>query len=123
MPQHLRPETKDIIRKVEAETSLRVELVPSEPYYPARTRLSSYLRDPATEISISYNPRSRSPDYAIAHEAARFLRFWRAPPDQRYVLVSNEKSRQSAYNKMERELAGVPPDFPQPEPGDARHLL
>lgn len=114
MLKQLRAECKDIIAAVERDTGLRVRLAPSERHYPARTVLSDYLANPTSdEITISYNPRWRSPDYAIGHEAARFLRFWRAPPGERCVLGSMPVTARTAYARMEQELGDIYPNLRQ----------
>jgi hypothetical protein len=103
----LRPETRELIALLEAEAGVPVHLQAGEPHYPARSAISFHLADPS-RLAIFYNPRTRSPDYAIAHEAARFLRFWRAPPEKRLVLGSSESQRAKAYQQMTDDIRHLP---------------
>lgn len=57
---------------------------------------------------IAYNPEAKSVDYAIAHESLRFMRFLRAPPEQRLMVASDVETRNHAYDAMEKEIAAKP---------------
>ena len=69
------PETRGFIEGVERETNQSVIIAASETKYLGKTLLSDYLSNDGNEITISYNPSYNSADYAVAHEAARLLRY------------------------------------------------
>lgn len=110
MLESLLPETRDIIENVEREANLKVRIDSSEKKYLGKMLLSNYIRNDDNEITLSYNPSAKSIDYAIAHEAARFLRYSRAPPGQRYALIRNKDTRKKVYKQIEKGLRNKEPE-------------
>jgi hypothetical protein len=109
MLEALLDETGDLLERVEDETGLRLRLVPTEKWYLSRTGLSGILYDSKNnEVTLAYNPKTKSLDYAIAHGAARILRFHQAPIEERYLLSSNFEMRQLAYHQMEDDIMELP---------------
>ena len=57
-------------------------------------------------ISVLDCVESRSIDYAIAHEAVRFLRFMQSPPEERYAQISTREHRLRAFKQMDEDISG-----------------
>ena len=104
MLESLLPETKDLIQIVEKESNLKIRIEPSETQYLSKTLLSDYLRNQSNEITLSYNPSVKVTDYAIAHEAARYVQvlqddeifhclYLKAPRSFLQTLFHGSKSR------------------------------
>ncbi|MBI4427512.1 MAG: hypothetical protein HY562_00155 [Ignavibacteriales bacterium] len=111
MLESLLPETENILGYVAAETGARIRLVPAEAGYLSRAKLSSRK---SNQVTIAYNPSSESSDYAVAHEAVRYLRFMRAPPEERHLLASSQDTRLRAYKAIEQETENHPWSIREP---------
>lgn len=109
MLENLLSDTKAILSLVEEKTGCKVILTPDEVSYLSRTLLSARHRNGEPgQIVIAYNPKAHSIDYAIAHEAVRFMRFIDAPRDKRFMLGSSEGERSIAFGTMEKDIEGLP---------------
>lgn len=101
--------TNDLIERVEQEADLAITVSPQETWGVSRLYLGDYLSRPdAGEITVGYNPRAPSVDYAIAHEVARLHRIWRAPERERGVLSSNFATRLYAILALQEDIAEMP---------------
>lgn len=108
MLESLLPETKHILRNIVEKTGYDITLIPNESFYLSRALISTHLRNTnAKEFIISFNPSAKALDYDIAHEAIRFLRFAECPLEERFVLVSNSRTRERAYMQMEDDLENI----------------
>lgn len=105
MLESLLPETREILGHVHDETGARIRIVPAEAAYLSRANLSA---GKSNQVTIAYNPNAESIDYAIAHEAIRYLRFQQAPPEERRLLAGDENTRLHAFKAVEREIAKQP---------------
>ena len=108
MLESLLPETQDILGRAERLTGKRIEISPLEEAYLSSSNASSQpLSDPQGGLLIAYNPQSENQQYAVAHEAARILRFARAPPGKRFALISGKRHRERAFRQLYKELKNV----------------
>lgn len=99
------PETMEILGHVHSETGARIRIVPAEASYLRRAKLSSRK---SNQITIAYNPYAENIDYAVAHEAIRYLRFQQAPPEERLLLAGTQETRMRAFSAVEREIEKQP---------------
>ncbi|MBI4429115.1 MAG: hypothetical protein HY562_08350, partial [Ignavibacteriales bacterium] len=109
MLENLLDTTKGILDSLQRETGYRVQLMPDQgPYLSSALISARHKNGDGGHVVIAYNPEAKSVDYAIAHESLRFMRFLRAPPEQRLMVASDPETRQYAYEAMEKEIAGKP---------------
>ena len=105
MLETLLPETREILGHLHNETGARIRLVPAEAAYLSRAKLSARK---SNQITIAYNPHTESIDYAVAHEAIRYLRFRQAAPEDRFLLAGDAETRMRAFRAVEKEIERQP---------------
>ena len=109
MRANLLGSTKGILSSLQRETGQQVLLVPDQGRYLSSALVSAREKNgDGGHVIIAYNPEAKSIDYAIARESLRFLRFLRAPPQQRLMLASDPETSGIAYSGMEKDIVGKP---------------
>jgi hypothetical protein len=101
-------ELQDLIRQVIKETGYKVMI------QKGGTLTNSISANVLSKIDfkrrcliVLYKPSLPSPEYAIAHEMAKFIRVANAPKSKQMMVIPTKKSKRNSFKLIQKELKEV----------------